>query len=183
MHRSIQADLYRYTGGRAGLGGLLRGLRNPGFRFTYAFRMAKLHAKYTPLGLFFRFMVSRYFWKYGFQISLKTPLGEGLYIGHIGPIIINSSAVIGKNCNLSAGVTIGQTNRGEKKGCPKIGDRVWFGPNAVVVGGVTIGEDVLIAPGAYVNFDVPAHSIVIGNPGKIVPAAEATAGYIENVLD
>ncbi|MEO6097081.1 MAG: DapH/DapD/GlmU-related protein, partial [Fibrobacteria bacterium] len=100
----------------------------------------------------------------------------------IGAVIINSSSLIGKNCNLSAGVTIGQTNRGDKKGSPTIGDRVWFGPNAVVVGGVTIGEDVLIAPGTFVNFDVPAHSIVIGNPGKIIPAAEATAGYIENIL-
>ncbi|MEO6095362.1 MAG: serine acetyltransferase, partial [Fibrobacteria bacterium] len=124
MHRSIQADLYRYTGDGPGRGSLWRGLRNPGFRFTYVFRMAKLHAKYTPLGLFFRFLVNRYFWKYGFQISLKTQLGEGLYIGHIGAVIINSSSLIGKNCNLSAGVTIGQTNRGDKKGSPTIGDRV-----------------------------------------------------------
>ncbi len=182
MHRLIQADLNRYTGDCAGWKSLRRGFRDPGFRFMYAFRQACLHRKYTLRGLFFRFLVTRYFWKYGFQISLKTPIGEGLYIGHIGSIIINSNSSIGRNCNLSPGVTIGQTNRGEKMGCPRIGDRVWFGTNSVVVGRITIGSNVLIAPGAFVNFDVPDNSIVIGNPAKVIPSAEATAGYIENIL-
>jgi len=50
----------------------------------------------------------------------------------------------------------------------------------VIVGNVTIGDDVLIAPLTYVNFDVPAHSIVMGNPGKIIPRDNATEGYINN---
>lgn len=67
---------------------------------------------------------------------------------------------------------------GVKKGVPTIGNDVWIGPNAVVVGGITIGDNVLIAANSFVNFDVPPDSIVIGNPGKIIPSKRATEGYI-----
>ena len=50
----------------------------------------------------------------------------------------------------------------------------------MIVGKVKIGSDVLIAPLTYVNFDVPDHSIVIGNPGRIIPKENATADYISN---
>lgn len=93
-------------------------------------------------------------------------------------MIVNDRAVIGKNVNVATGVTIGQTGRGQKAGCPTIGDNCWIGTNAVVVGNITIGTDVLIAPLPYVNFDVPDHSIVIGNPGKIIPRENATEAYI-----
>ena len=108
----------------------------------------------------------------------EVKAGPGLYIGHLGRIIIHPDAVLGKNVNLSTGITIGQANRGKKKGTPVIGDEVWIGTNAVIVGGVKIGNDVLIAPGAYVNFDVPDHSIVMGNPGVIHQSDNATEGYI-----
>lgn len=47
--------------------------------------------------------------------------------------------------------------------------------------GVVINDDVLIAPGAYVNFDVPSDSIVLGNPGKIIHKDNAVEGYIKNI--
>ena len=89
---------------------------------------------------------------------------------------------MGKNINLSTGVTIGQENRGKRKGAPTIGNKVWIGPNAVIVGKITIGDDVLIAPLTYVNFDVPSHSIVIGNPGKIIHRDNATEEYINRTV-
>ena len=89
---------------------------------------------------------------------------------------------MGKNINLSTGVTIGQENRGKRKGAPTIGNNVWIGPNAVIVGKITIGDDVLIAPLTYVNFDVPSHSIVIGNPGKIIHQDNATEEYINRTV-
>jgi serine O-acetyltransferase len=105
-----------------------------------------------------------------------------LHIAHFGTIVVNKATVMGKNCNLSHGVTIGQANRGEKKGVPLIGDFVWIGTGAVVVGNVTIGSNVLIAPNTYVNMDVPDNSIVIGNPAKIISRENPTEGYINNVL-
>ncbi|MBQ3072922.1 MAG: serine acetyltransferase [Oscillospiraceae bacterium] len=116
------------------------------------------------------------------QIPARTTIGEGFYIGHSGRIIINPDAVLGKNINIATGVTIGQENRGKRKGCPTIGDRVWIGTNSVVVGNIRIGSDVLIAPLTLVNFDVPDHSVVIGNPAKIISREDATAGYIEKTV-
>ena len=76
------------------------------------------------------------------------------------------------------GATIGWKNRGKRQGAPVIGDCVWIGVNATVVGGITVGDDVLIAPGAYVNCDVPSHSIVLGNPCRVIAREGATEGYI-----
>ena len=80
-------------------------------------------------------------WKSVLQI-----LSGGIYIGHAYNITINQNAIIGCNCNIHKGVVIGQTNRGSRKGCPTIGDRVWIGINSAIVGNVTIGDDVMIAP-------------------------------------
>ena len=57
---------------------------------------------------------------------------------------------------------------------------MWIGTNAVIVGKITIGDDVMIAPNAFVNFDVPSHSIVVGNPGKVSHKDNATEFYINN---
>ena len=114
------------------------------------------------------------------QIPPETEIGEGFYIGHSGRIIINGKAKLGKNINIATGVTIGQTNRGKKKGYPTIGNDVWIGTNAVIVGNIIIGDDVLIAPNSYVNVDIPSHSIVLGNPATIHHRENATIGYINN---
>ncbi len=116
------------------------------------------------------------------QIPPEVTAGEGLYIGHLGRIILHPDTVLGKNVNLSTGITIGQANRGSKKGTPVIGDEVWIGTNAVIVGKIRIGNDVMIAPNAYVNTDVPDHSIVIGNPAVIHPKEHATEGYINRKI-
>lgn len=63
-----------------------------------------------------------------------------------------------------------------------IHDKCWIGTNSVIVGNITIGEDCLIAPLSFVNFDVPSHSIVIGNPARIIPKENATVGYINNLI-
>ena len=107
----------------------------------------------------------------------------GVYFGHAYGITINPKAVIGKNCNIHKGVTIGQENRGARKGTPRIGDRVWIGVNSTVVGNVTIGDDVLIAPNTYVNMDIPPHSIVLGSPCICKHRDNATEGYINNLCE
>lgn len=67
---------------------------------------------------------------------------------------------------------------GGRQRTPVIGNEVWIGINAAIVGKVTIGDDVLIAPNSYVNCDVPSHSIVFGNPCIIKHRENATEGYI-----
>ena len=120
--------------------------------------------------------------KYGFQFSHSCIIGKGLYMAHYGNIVINSNVVLGNNCNIAQGVTIGNTKRGKKIGNPVIGNRVWIGTNAVVVGGLNIGDDVLIAPLSLVNFDVPDGAVVSGNPAQIINY-NSSKGYIENVVN
>ncbi|MCR5250348.1 MAG: serine acetyltransferase [Lachnospiraceae bacterium] len=116
------------------------------------------------------------------QIPREVTAGPGLYIGHLGRVIVHPDTLIGKNVNLSTGVTIGAAGRGKEKRAPRIGDCVWIGTNAVIVGDVTIGNDVMIAPGAFVNFDVPDHSVVVGNPGVVHSRENATEGYVNRRL-
>ena len=114
------------------------------------------------------------------EIYGKCKIGPGLYLGHVYCITINENVVIGSNCNIHKGVTIGQENRGKRKGTPIIGNCVWIGVNATIVGKITIGDDVLIAPNSYVNCDVPSHSVVYGNPCIIKHKEGATDGYVNH---
>ena len=114
------------------------------------------------------------------EIYGKCKIGPGLYLGHVHCITINSNVVIGKNCNIHKGVTIGEENRGIRKGTPVIGNEVWIGVNATIVGKINIGNDVLIAPNTFVNCDIPDHSVVYGNPCIIKHRDWATENYINN---
>lgn len=120
--------------------------------------------------------------KLNIEVFGQTSIGHGLYIGHPYGITINSDAVIGSNCNIHKGVTIGQENRGARKGTPTIGNSVWIGVNATIVGRINIGDDVLIAPNSFVNCDIPSHSVVFGNPCIIKHKENATEGYINNKI-
>jgi len=112
------------------------------------------------------------------QIPYQTKIGEGFRIVHFGTIVINPDAIIGKNFNISQGTLIGNA-QGKRAGTPIIGNNVCMNANSIIIGNCRIGDNVLIAPGAFVNFDVPDNSIVIGNPGKILPRESSpTAKYI-----
>ncbi|MCC2589417.1 serine acetyltransferase [Chryseobacterium sp. MFBS3-17] len=176
----IQKDFYRESGKWLSVQEIWAKCVNPNLHFIYILRKAQQFPKKSVRGVFWRWVLRHHQIKYGFQIYPETQIGPGLYLGHWGTLVINPKAVIGKNCNIAQGVTIAQANRGKKEGVPRIGDEVWIGPNAVVVGNITIGDNVLIAPNAYVNFDVPPNSLVIGNPAKITPYENATEGYINN---
>lgn len=63
-----------------------------------------------------------------------------------------------------------------------IGDEVWIGVNATIVGNIKIGNNVLIAPNSYVNCDIPSNSIVLGNPCIIKPNEHATIDYINRKI-
>lgn len=179
MNQLIKDDLFRYTGQEYSHKLFLINIfLVPGFFYTYLLRKAAQKRKYSAGGIFYRLLHKRYGYKYGFQIPVNTKIEGGLYIGHFGNIVVNPKASIGHDCNLHQGVTIGQTNRGKLKGFPTIGNRVWIGPNAVIVGKILIGNNILIAPNSFVNFDVPDNSIVIGNPGKIIPSDNPVEGYI-----
>ena len=176
----IQKDFYRATGKWLTKIQIWKECFSPNLHYIYLFRITQKHPKSTLLGKFWRLVLRHYQIKYGFQIYPETQIGEGLYLGHWGALVINPKVKIGKNCNIAQGVTIGQQNRGKNQGFPEIGDEVWIGPNAVIVGSIKIGNNVLVAPNSYVNFDVPNHSVVVGNPASIIPNDHATQDYINN---
>jgi serine O-acetyltransferase len=180
LRELIRKDARRYFSG-TNFFNYLKGMKQPGFRFMFLLRICAHTHKYSPWGVVARLWYSLMKVRYGFQIPHVTKIGGGLFMGHFGNIVINSKSVIGDNCNISQGVTIGRINTGEKAGCPRIGNRVWIGPNAVVVGNVEIGDDVLIAPLSYVNFDVPFGSLVIGNPARII-GDKGSVGYVNSFL-
>jgi serine O-acetyltransferase len=179
LNATIKADLLRYTD-ETSSGKFLPSLLIPGFRFTFFLRKSQQFKKNTLLGFLYRVFLHLEGHFYGFQIPPSTQIGKGLYIGHWGTIVVNARTTIGDYCNLSPGVTIGQTNRGKNKGTPTIGNRVWIGTNAVIVGNISIGDNVMIAPNAFVNVSVPSNSLVIGNPASIHHREDATDGYIDH---
>ncbi len=150
-------------------------------KFSYYFRKSQT-TKNKFLSLYYRYRFSKIKTKHGIEIYHSTQIGKGLYIGHPYNITINPKAIIGENCNIHKGVLIGQENRGVRKGTPTIGNKVWIGINAVIVGNINIGDDVLIAPNSYVNCDIPPHSIVFGNPCIIKHRDNATENYINNTI-
>ena len=181
-HSTLQKDFYRESGKWLSSFQIWKKCFSPNLHFIYLLRTAQKHPRNTFFGKFWRLVLRHYQIKYGFQIYPETQIGEGLYLGHWGTLVINPKVIIGKNCNIAQGVTIAQANRGKHAGVPIIGDEVWIGPNAVVVGNISIGNNVLIAPNAYVNFDVPQNSIVIGNPAIITTNEKATLDYINNKI-
>lgn len=96
--------------------------------------------------------------------------------------MINSQAKIGDNCNISQDVTIGKINRGEKKGAPVIGNRVYIAPGVKIVGNVKIGDDVAIGANAVVTRDLPNKAVAVGVPAKII-SHEGSAGYINRIVE
>lgn len=178
MSFEFSKDLYRYYG-KKGETFTKRLFRPIELKYIALFRKAN-SCKFAPLRLFYTVKLKLMSYKTHIQIPVRTEIGEGFYIGHSGRVIINPEAKIGKNVNIATGVTIGYENRGERKGAPILEGDCWVGTNSVIVGNVNIGKDVMIAPLTFVNFDVPAHSIVIGNPAKIIHKENATNDYIEN---
>ena len=141
--------------------------RLPGFRYclllrlcSYTHRVPRLKLTvHWPLRLLYR----RYTYLYGISIPYSTRIGGGLYLGHFGGIVVNAASVIGRNCNISHGVTLGQANRGGNAGVPVLGDRVYIGPGAKLVGGVEISSGVAIGANCVVTKDAPTNAVVVGS--------------------
>jgi serine O-acetyltransferase len=119
-------------------------------------------------------------------IDPHASIGEGLYIGHIGGVHINPQAVLGKNCDIAHRVTIGTSAMG-RQGAPLLGDDVYIGTGATLVGKIRVGNGAKIASNTLVMSNVPEGATVMGVPGRIImrapqavePPALATAEIID----
>lgn len=146
-------------------------------RYLKYYRKAQV-SRGSIWSIFYMNKLIRFSEKTGIMLYENMNIPRGLIIGHPGPVIINASATFDSNLFLTHGVTIGRDIRGKRAGAPHFGKNVCIRCNSTVVGGINIGDDVLIAPNTFVNFDVPSHSIVIGNPATIHHRDNATEGHI-----
>jgi serine O-acetyltransferase len=180
----VKSDLHRYAGKVTPIFFLSSMIRNPGFKYSFWMRTC-LYLRghfFFKYSLFFlgRVILQHYEYKYGISISYKTSIGSGLYIGHFGGIVVHPMSIIGKNCNISHGVTLGQANRGIRKGYPIIGDNTYIGPGAKIVGKVRIGNNVAIGANCVVTKNIPDSAVVVGIPGKII-SFQGSDEYVNNV--
>lgn len=122
---------------------------------------------------------------YGIELYFTTKIGRRLRIAHQSGIVIHHSSTIGDDCLIRQGVSIGRGPNhggGSADAGPILGNRVEIGANAILIGGITIGDDVVIGPNAVVMTNVPANSVVaspvckiLPRPPRPVPAPEAAA--------
>ena len=176
VYKIIQQDLYRY-GVR---GGVKAYLMIPGFKYTVFIRLIQSFQVYKllwPLTVLLKIKLILMQHKYGIQIPWSVKIGKGFYIGHYGEIVINGGVIIGQNVNISQGVTIGQANRGRHKGVPTIGNEVYIGPGAKIIGNITIGNNVAIGANAVVTNDIPDNACVGGVPARII-SMDGAEGYV-----
>lgn len=134
-------------------------IKNPCFRYVFYMRLCKYTEKHNRI-LFpiFRILFRNISIKLGIQIPYTTDIKDGFSIHHYNCIVIHGKAKIGKNFNIRHGVTVGDI---ESK-VPIIGDNVYVGAGAKIIGGITIGNNVKIGANSVVTKDVPDNCTVVG---------------------
>jgi serine O-acetyltransferase len=182
----LAADLYRH-GGRRGWRNFLHTLFwGEGDNFSFWFRTCvylRSHRwlKYTlfPLAKL-RFRAAGF--RLGVSIPYATRVGRGLCIAHVGGIVVSHLAVIGRDCTIAQGVTLG-FKPGAKPGAPTIGNEVYIGPGAKVIGAVHVGDRAVIGANAVVTSDVEPGSVVAGIPARPIGRDRADDYVINRSTD
>lgn len=163
----VLSDLYRYKNGGGILNFISEYLFGISFKYIFWFRMCQYLMQKGPLAYFpalvARILLKNKSIKFGIDISLSTNIGPGLKIEHFGGIFVNGKAVIGMRCSILHDVTIG-----EYGGAPIIGNYVFIGPGAKLIGGVRVGDNVIIGANSVVTKNIPDNAVVVGIPGKII---------------
>jgi serine O-acetyltransferase len=156
----------------------------PGFRAVAVLRLGRLQMKSshrTVRGLVRRLYPPLYRYirnHYGIELPYTVAWGRRAIIEHQGAVVIHGFAVIGDECTIRQGVTIGNRHLTRPYDAPHLGARVNIGAGAAILGAVRIGDDVNIGAGAVVLSDVPAGHTAVGVPAVIVgpSASDRTSG-------
>lgn len=133
--------------------------------YSYLYQQGKI---YLIPYCWYKLLFHRYSVKLGFSIPLNV-FGPGLSIAHYGTIVVSTAARVGKNCRLHEGVNIGATNGSSR--APQIGDNIFIGTGAKIIGDITIADDVAIGANAVVVKSIQEQGITVGGvPAKIISA-------------
>lgn len=179
----IYSSLYRYRKKFTFLVLIKELIIGEGFKYIFWMRTLNYIISVPILKILFyipvKFILRRQTYKFGISIPANANIGPGFFIGHFGTIIVHEKTIIGSNCNISQGVTLGRSNRGEKKGSPVLGDNVYIGPGVKIIGNVKIGNNVAVGANSVVTKDIENDSVVVGVPGKVI-SKKGSFGYINN---
>lgn len=139
----------------------------PSFKVMLHYRLA--HKLYNKKHYFLaRWVSQRGVRKTGIEIHPGAQIGKGLFIDHGNGVIIGETTIIGDNCTLYQGVTLGGTGKEHGKRHPTLGNNVMISAGAKVLGSFTIGDNSKIGAGSVVLEEVPPNCTVVGVPGRIV---------------
>lgn len=159
-------DYERFTPHKFNFGAcFIRLIRNHELRYIFWGRINQ-ESDNKIIQIISSMIIRSYRRKYGLELNFCN-LGGGIRLIHPWNITMNSNAIIGRNCTLFKGCTIGAVDEGINKGCPIMGDDVTVYANATICGNIKVGNRVKVAAGAFINFNVPDDATVIGNPGVI----------------
>ena len=139
------------------------------WRYTIRWRWLRL-----PFSFFYKLLKPISEILTGIELPCEVTLGRRFRIDHFGGIIISGDVVFGNDCVIRNGVTVGLRHTGVR-GAPVIGNRVDIGAGAKILGAIHIGDDVVIGANAVVITDVPANSIAVGIPARILPRKDKQA--------
>lgn len=147
------------------------------WRYEIVLRKAEYynHKHLNPLRYYYLFKLRKLQLRYQTFIPMYT-CEKGLSIAHIGGIRINGNARLGKYCRIQEGVTIGATD-GSKK-APQIGDYVYIGSGAKIIGDISIKDHSQIAAGAVVVKDATEVGTYGGVPAKIISSNDSSCNLI-----
>jgi serine O-acetyltransferase len=139
--------------------------------FVYRFGRWTRTVKIPLVGFLLRFFAFILFkWiemSTGISIPASAEIGRGFYVGHFGGIVLHSDVKMGENCSIGPGVLIGTRGLGNK-GVPVIGNNVYIGVGAKILGGITIADNVKIGANAVVVRNIPEGATAVGIPAKIL---------------
>ena len=139
----------------------------PSFKAVMMYRTA--HKWYTDGHYFWaRWLSQKAVRKTGIEIHPGAQIGKGLFIDHGSGVIIGETTIIGDNCTLYQGVTLGGTGKEQGKRHPTLGNNVMVSAGAKVLGSFTIGDNCKIGAGSVVLEEVPPNCTVVGIPGRVV---------------
>lgn len=138
-----------------------------GFKAVHAYRKAHWFYEHN-MKFIARYLSQRARHKTGIEIHPGAQIGRGLFIDHGMGVVIGETTVIGDNCTLYQGVTLGGTGKDHGKRHPTLGNNVMVGSGAKVLGPFRVGDNARVAAGAVVLDEVPDNATAVGVPARIV---------------
>ena len=138
-----------------------------GFKAVRAYRKANWFYRHN-MKFIARFISQNARRRTGIEIHPSATIGKNLFIDHGMGVVIGETAIIGDNCTLYQGVTLGGTGKDHGKRHPTLGDNVMIGAGAKVLGPFRVGDNSRVAAGAVVLNEVPDNATAVGVPARVV---------------